>query len=314
MCSLEGLYLGDNLAIMRGLAAESVDLGYADPPFFSQRNYYQLDAGGRESAKPAKPAFSDNWFWDDASELSLRRITTPDFTPQCLDLMEGLVKVLGRGGLAAYLLNQLERINELHRLLKPSGSFYLHCDPTASHYLKLILDSVFIPRGGVFVNEIIWHYRKWAVAKRKFSANHDVIFFYAKSPNYCFNLQYQDRAPSTLKTFGTKKIISAVDEKGRRIPSRTSDAESAGVKMADVWPISIIAPVAKQRLGYPTQKPEALLERIILASSNPADLVLDIYCGSGTTVAVAARLGRRWLGIDNNPDAIAMSKERVGKL
>ena len=173
-------------------------------------------------------------------------------------------------------------------------------------------DTIFLPAGGVFVNEIIWHYRKWAVAKRKFSQNHDVILFYAKSLNYGFNLQYQERAPSTLKTFGTKRIISAVDAQGRRRPSRTSGEESIGVKMADVWPISIVAPVAKERLGYPTQKPEALLERIITASSNPGELVLDAYCGSGTTLAVAEKLGRRWIGIDNNPAALELVKRRLG--
>ena len=210
----------------------------------------------------------------------------------------------------AYLVMMTNRLLELHRVLKPSGSLYLHCDPTASHYLKIILDNIF--GGENFRNEIIWSYRKWAVAEKCFSKNHDVILFYVKdNGNSEFNVLLQQRAPSTLKRFGNKKIVSAIDSSGRRVPSQTLDEESEGVKMSDVWDIPIIAPSSKERLGYPTQKPLALLERIIQASSNKGDVVLDPFCGCGTAVHAAQDLGREWIGIDITHLAISLIEKRM---
>ena len=202
------------------------------------------------------------------------------------------------------------RVNEIQRVLKPTGSFYLHCDPTASHYLKLVLDAIFLPRGGEFRNEIIWHYLKWSVKQAQFVRNHDVLLFYSKnmSKDRVFNTLYMERSPATQKRFGNAKIISGHDEQGRRKPSTVEQGDSQGVALDDVWDISRVAPIKQL---YPTQKPEALLERIILASSNEGDVVMDAYCGCGTTVAVAQRLKRQWIGLDITYQSIALILRRL---
>jgi DNA modification methylase len=312
------LYYGDNLDVLRNpkyIKDESVDLCYIDPPFNSKRNYNQIYNNiGKEDTAQAQ-AFIDTWTWDDIANQGLLEIQSNYhgvFTTQSIDLIEGLTKVLGKGSLLAYLVSMTLRIAEIHRVLKPTGSFYLHCDPTASHYLKLIIDAIFCPRGGDFKNEIIWSYKKWAVAEKSFSRNHDIVFFYSKSSDKAlFNVLLQERAASTLKRFGNKKIVSGHDENGKRVPSQTIDEDSSGVKMSDVWEIPIIAPSSKERLGYPTQKPEALLERIIKASSNEGDIILDAYCGCGTTVAVANKLNRQWIGIDITYQSISLILKRL---
>jgi DNA modification methylase len=316
------LYYGDNLDVLRNkIHDETVDLCYIDPPFNSKRNYFQIynNIGG-EADRAQAQAFMDTWEWGDEAEEGLSYITNVanlnngKFTPQTVALVQGLINVLGKGDLMAYLVHMTLRIVEIHRVLKPTGSFYLHCDPTASHYLKLVCDGVFCGGGrtGDFRNEIVWHYRKWAVAEKSFSRNHDIVLFYVKAEQLArYNVQLQERAPSTLKRFGNKIIVSGHDESGKRIPSQTLEQESSGVKMADVWEIPILAPVAKERLGYPTQKPEALLERIVKASSNEGDVVLDAYCGCGTTVAVAQKLKRRWIGIDITYQSISLILKRL---
>lgn len=316
------LFYGDNLDVLRRkIHDETVDLCYIDPPFNSKRNYFQIYNNiGTDGDKAQSQAFMDTWEWGDEAEqglayiLDFNNLNNGKFTPQTVALMRGLNEVLGHGDLFAYLVHMTLRIVEIHRVLKPTGSFYLHCDPTASHYLKLVLDGIFCAdgQGGDFKNEIIWSYKKWAVAQKSFSRNHDVIFFYTKNNQVSlFNVQMQERAASTLKRFGNKTIVSGFDLSGRRTPSQTTDEDSTGVKMADVWEIPILAPVSKERLGYPTQKPEALLERIISASSNEGDVVLDAYCGCGTTVAVAQRLKRRWIGIDITYQSISLILKRL---
>ena len=228
---------------------------------------------------------------------------------QTVELLRGLEKVLGRGSLLAYLVHMTLRIVEIHRVLKPTGSFYLHCDPTASHYLKLVLDAVFCGQGGDFRNEIIWCYRKWSVKQGQFVSNHDTVFFYSKSMTTTFNTQYVELSPGTVKRWKGKKQQAVFDTDGRRLASNL-DADSDGSPMADWWEISVINPAANERLGYPTQKPEALLERIIRASSNEGDTVLDAYCGCGTSVAVAQRLHRRWIGIDITYQSIELILKR----
>ena len=314
---MKTLYYGDNLEILRNkIPDESVDLCYIDPPFNSKRSYFQIynNIGGKVDKAQAQ-AFVDTWTWDDRAIEGYTEITTNlngRFTKQAIELINGLEMILGKDDLLAYLVHMTLRVTEIFRVLKPSGSFYLHCDPTASHYLKLVLDAVFCSQSGDFVNEIIWSYRKWSVSGKSFSRNHDVILFYVKDfDKASFNVQYQPRAESTLKRFGNKTIVSGHDESGKRIPSVTLETESKGVKMSDVWDISIIAPVSKERMGYPTQKPEALLERIINASSNPGDVVLDAYCGCGTTVAVAERLNRQWIGIDITYHSIGLILKRL---
>jgi DNA modification methylase len=215
------------------------------------------------------------------------------------------------GGIDAYLDWMRPRLQEVWRLLRTAGSLYLHCDWHAGHYLKVMLDEVFGSEN--FVNEIVWSYRKWSAGKYSFQRNHDTIFFYSRtqSKERPFNQLFMERAASTKKRFGNAKITSGFDADGRRVPSKTGEEESEGVRMDDVWEIPAVAPSSRERLGYPTQKPERLLECIILASSNPGDLVVDPFCGSGTTLAAANRLGRGWIGIDQNPAAIDLCRSRL---
>ncbi|WXB20214.1 restriction endonuclease [Pendulispora albinea] len=203
------------------------------------------------------------------------------------------------------------RLVELHRVMKPTASIYLHCDPVASHYLKILMDAVFRPVN--FRNEVIWRYRRWPTTARQFQKMHDVLLFYGKShtATRTFNVLYgyEQLAESTLRTYGTKKQ-KADFSSGHRKPS-VEEEESKGPPLSDVWEVSIIPPSGKERLGYPTQKPEKLLERVILASSHPGEVVLDPFCGCGTAVAVAHRLERNWIGIDITHLAINLIKRRM---
>jgi len=313
--SLRKLYYGDNLEIMRSkIKDETVDLCYIDPPFNSKRNYNQIYNKIDKKDRAQAQAFVDTWTWDTLAESSLDEILSNEyrrFTKQTIELIIGLQAVLGKGPLLSYLIAITLRIVEIHRVLKSTGSFYLHCDPTASHYLKLVLDGIFCARGGEFRNEIVWCYKKWAVAQKSFSRNHDILFFYSKSNDCCFNPLLQERAKSTLKRFGTNKIVSGFDSSGKRKPSQVLNEKSEGVKMSDWWEIPIIAPSADERLKYPTQKPEKLLERIIKASSNEGDVVLDAFCGCGTTMAVAEGLNRQWIGIDITYQSISLVLKRL---
>ena len=222
--------------------------------------------------------------------------------------MEGLRRILGEGGELAYLSYMANRLQECHRVLKSSGSIYLHCDPTMSHYLKVVMDGVFGKNN--FRNELVWHYRKWSTGKYAFQRNHDVLFFYSRSDSRkrAFNQLYMPRAASTLKRFGTKKIVSGYDEEGRRLPSQVAEEDSAGVRQDDVWDISRVPPIKQL---YPTEKPLALLERIITASSNPGDIVFDPFCGCGTTIHAAQNLDRRWIGIDVCVQACKVIQKRI---
>ena len=313
------LFYGDNLDVLRSrIASDSVDLCYIDPPFNSKRNYFQIynNQGGEDRAQAQ--AFVDTWEWGDEAETGLAWITDVDrlnsgkLTPQTVALIRGLDQVLGHGSLFAYLIHMTQRIVEIHRVLKPTGSFYLHCDPTASHYLKLVCDAVFCGQGGDFLNEIIWSYRRWPTVSKSFQRMHDVIFLYSKrTDRQTFNTLLDSPTASSIKRWKGKTQKVTFDENGKRNPTIEVDTESDGVAMNAVWSIPIIAPVAKERLGYPTQKPEALLERIIKASSNEGDVVLDAYCGCGTTVAVAQRLGRQWIGIDITYQSIALILKRL---
>ena len=302
------LYYGDNLDILRRhIPNESVDLIYLDPPFKSNQDYNVLfeERNGSRSAAQLK-VFEDTWRWDQGSEAAYREVV--EAGGPVSRAMQAFRTLLGDNDMLAYLAMMAPRLVELRRVLKPTGSIYLHCDPTASAHLRLLMDAVFGPRS--FCNEIIWHYRKWPSGKWTFQRNHDVLLFYARSDDRdrIFNQLYMDRAPSTLKRFGTAKIVSGRDESGRRIPSRTEDKDSEGVRQDDVWDIGRVPPIKQL---FPTEKPEALLERIILASSNEGDLVLDPFCGCGTTVAVAQRLGRRWIGIDVTVLATTLIKHRL---
>jgi len=272
------LYYGDNLGILRDkdyFKDECVDLIYLDPPFKSNQDYNVLFAeqnGSRSSAQIR--AFKDTWRWDKAASESYREIVETGPT-RVSQVMQAFRTFLGESDALAYLSMMAPRLVELHRILKSTGSIYLHCDPTASHYLKMLMDAVFGLAN--FKNEIIWHYKKWPTGKYTFQRNHDVLFFYSKSQSKkrTFNQLFMERAPSTLKRFGKAKIISSYDESGIRLPSKVDDKDSIGVRQDDVWQIGRVPPI--KRL-FPTEKPEDLLERIIEASSNTGDIIIDPFC------------------------------------
>lgn len=322
------LYYGDNLDVLRRkIATESVDLCYIDPPFNSKRNYFQIYNNQGSEDRAQSQAFMDTWEWGVEAITAFAYITNIEnlqnrkFTNQTVELIRGLHKVLGEGDLFAYLVHMTLRIVEIHRVLKSTGSFYLHCDPTASHYLKLILDSVFCGQGGDFQNEIAWHYgQRTGFHKQHFSRKHDIVFFYSKSTNSIFNEVSEtwskakflaNRHDVMTDENGIEFIWADGGKKGVRYKRLVSEVLAAGKPLDSVWDIPILNSSAKERLGYPTQKPEALLERIIKASSNEGDIVLDAYCGCGTTLAVAQRLKRRWIGIDITYQSISLILKRL---
>ncbi|MGI9069671.1 MAG: DNA methyltransferase [Pyrinomonadaceae bacterium] len=309
------LYYGDNLEVLRKhIRDNSVDLCYIDPPFNSKRNYNQIyNRIGAEDRAQAQ-AFTDTWEWDTRAIEGYREIIENAgnrFQAQTIELIKGLHSVLGEESLLAYVVSMTLRITEIHRVLTPTGSFYLHCDPTASHYLKLVLDSVFLPEGGDFKNEIIWHYKRWPAVSKHFQEMHDVIFFYAKQlGENVFNVALQPLTPGTNKRWrGQKSRVEFIE--GVRQVTQMTDEKSQGTPQDDVWDMPVINSQARERLGYPTQKPEALLERIILASTNTGDLVLDAYCGCGTTIAVAQSLNRKWIGMDITYQSISLVLRRL---
>ncbi len=304
------LYFGDCLDILKEFYSYNkegfIDLIYIDPPFNSKRNYNILyEEAHLTDTKAQKEAFADTWS-NVSYKNTLQEIQTMD-----VDLhkfLEALDRIRVSKSAAAYLTTMAIRIYYMHKVLKDTGSFYLHCDPTMSHYLKLVCDLIFGKEN--FRNEIAWCYRKWSINQKQFVSNHDSILFYAKSPKNTFNILYISLSQGTLKRWKGKKQRAVFNEDGNRIA--TSDNEkSEGSPMPDWWEISIINPAANERLGYPTQKPEALLERIIKASSNKGDLVADLFCGCGTTVAAAQKLKRRWIGADISHLAIGLIEKRL---
>jgi DNA modification methylase len=300
------LFYGDNLDILRKyIKDETIDLCYIDPPFNSKRNYNQIynNIAGKVDKAQAQ-AFIDTWTWDTNAEEGLAEIKSNYngvFTPQIIKLITGLEQVLSKSDLLAYLVSMTLRIAEIYRVLKPTGSFYFHCDPTASHYLKLLLDAIFCAKGGEFQNEIIWAYKTGGVTKRRFARKHDVVFFYSKTETFTFNPQ-KERSYMMHK-YGFKKSDFQVDKE--------TGLQYSMVYQKDVFDIPSIGSDSAERLGYPTQKPEALLERIIKASSNEGETILDAYCGCGTTVAVADRLNRKWIGIDITYQSISLILKRL---
>jgi len=299
------IYYGDNLDVLRKyIKDETVDLCYIDPPFNSKRNYNQIYNNVGKEDKAQAQAFVDTWTWDDYANQALAEIQANyhgALPAQTVDLIEGLTKVLQKSSLLAYLVNMTLRIAEIHRVLKPTGSFYLHCDPTSSHYLKLVLDAIFCSQGGDFQNEIVWSYKTGGASKKRFSKKHDVILFYTKSDHYLFNPQKEKSY--MMHKYGFKKSDFQIDE--------ATGLQYSMVYQKDVFDIPTIGSDSAERLGYPTQKPEALLGRIIQASSNEGDVILDAYCGCGTTVAVAEKLKRHWIGIDITYQSIALILRRL---
>ena len=285
------LYTGDNLPFLDRMDTASVDLVYLDPPFNSKR-VHSAPAG----SKAAGHGFKDVWTWRDVDRERLESLLSAH--PRLLDFI-GVVGDIHGEPMAAYTAYMAQRIVQLHRVLKNTGSLYLHCDPAASHYLKVVLDGVF--GQGNFLNEIIWHYQTGGAGKRWFSRKHDVILLYGKSDRHIFN------AGATAVARTEKSIKRARNPAGARI-----SADDTMKTAMDVWTdLQALNPMSRERTGYPTQKPLALLERIIKASSNEGDVVLDPFCGCGTTCVAAELLRRQWVGIDIEEEVAPLLAERL---
>ena len=357
------LYYGDNLDVLRRYVDnESVDLVYLDPPFKSNQDYNVLFAekSGKRSASQIR-AFEDTWQWDEAAaSLYHQTVEAGGAVSQALQAFRTF---LGESDMLAYLAMMAPRLVELRRVLKPTGSLYLHCDPTASHYLKMLLDAVFAPQN--FRNEVIWKRTSSHNDAKRYADVCDYILYFGRSRDVVWNPQHQahnekyvrshyNRETADGRAYRLDNIIrsasmgprpnlayeykgftppwgwrvvlpklQALDAAGRLMWSKGRQGgttpylvrfldEQSGAAMPSLWDdIPPINSQAQERLGYPTQKPEALLERIISASSNEGDLVLDPFCGCGTTITVAQRLKRRWIGIDITHLAIGLIKTRL---
>ncbi|MCL2339031.1 MAG: HNH endonuclease [Proteobacteria bacterium] len=282
------LYTNDNLYVMNGMNSESVDLIYLDPPFNSKRMY-----SAPIGTKAAGASFKDMWTWKDVDETQLETMT--DKFPGLVDFIESAGRTYDKS-MMAYLTYMAQRIIEMHRILKNTGSIYLHCDPTASHYLKILMDEIFGKNN--FRNEIVWRYQTGGVSKRWFGKKHDIILWYTKSDDYAFY-------PDAIRVPRTEKSLARIaNPNGAR--TQTLDKYSD-----DVFEIQALNAQAKERTGYPTQKPIALLQRIIKASTKPGDVVFDPFCGCATACVAAQQLGRHWIGIDIEKAAVGVLMERL---
>jgi DNA modification methylase len=275
------LLAGDNLAALQLLREQSsrFALAYLDPPFLTGREHALVERkrGKRgEIVRTLKPAFDDRW--------------------ESLD---------------DYLAALKPRIAAARELLLPEGCLVLHVDPKTSHYLKVLCDQIF--GRDCFASEIIWRYRRWPAKTPNFQRVHDVLLRYVRDSRVepRFRQLYEPLAPSTLATWGTRKQRAVTDESGRRTRSSVTAEATPGAPLGDVWEIGIVAPVAKERTGYPTQKPEALMSRLIESCTAPGDWVLDCYAGSGTTAAAARKLGRAALSIDESARALQVARKRL---
>ena len=290
------LYYGDCLNVLQQWPSECVDLIYLDPPFNSNRDY-NLIFKDREKkhGKPQTKAFNDTWHYDSAAEERLNLCKAAGHPAH--KSIKGLAEILPhKSPMMTYLTYMAERLSEMKRVLKKTGSIYLHCDQTASHYLKIVMDSIYGKNN--FRNEIIWSYSTGGAGKYWFRRKHDTILFYtlAGKGKYTFNIQ-TEKSYSTAKFGYSEKQYQ--DEGGRWYTTP---------RMSDVWKINAVGKDSSERIGYPTQKPKKLLERIVKVSSNPGDLVLDPFCGCGTTLASANDLDRKWIGIDISSFALPLIK------
>ena len=279
---------------MRGMNSASVDLIYLDPPFNSNANY-----AAPIGSKAAGAEFKDTW-------------TLSDVDAEWIDLIGSKHPHLYRVLMAAasssdksYLAYMAVRLLEMRRLLKPTGSIWLHCDPTMSHYLKLVMDAVFGTR--CFQNEVIWSYRRWPSKQPRFQRMHDVLLFYGDRGKI-FNVHYEPPSDSYLKRFKGKTQVLDPETRSRKL---IVDKPTKGMPWRDVWEIPVIPGSSKERVGYPTQKPLALLRRIIAASSDDGAIVLDPFCGCATACIAAEDLLRRWVGIDISEKAADLVRQRM---
>lgn len=362
------LYYGDNLQVLReDIKDESVDLVYIDPPFNSSANYNVIfrEHTGNTPPEAQIRAFKDTWTWTHEAEESLDDLIK--INGEVAEFLDFTVRRLGHNDLSAYLVMMAVRLVELHRVLKPTGSFYLHCDPTASHYLKVLCDVVFGARN--YRNEIVWKRQSaHSDAKYQFAKVTDTILFYVKSSEATFTPQYGEHDPEYVKKFYRhddndgrgrysldnmaspsprpnmmydwkgypyppkgwryeKATMQKLDDEGRIHYPKNKDgsldtskrlrlkrylSEQEGSIITNVWTdIQPLHGSSSEKLGYPTQKPLSLLERIIQASSNPGDVVLDAFCGCGTAVVAAHKLGRKWVGIDVTHLAVSLVESRL---
>lgn len=264
----------DCLDIMKEFKSDLIDMIYLDPPFFTQKKHTLSDSNGKEYC------FTDSW--------------------ESID---------------EYLKYMEERIYEMYRILKPNGSLFLHCNTSASHYLRVLLDKIFGYKN--FRSEIIWAYKRWSNAQKGLIPNHQTIFYYSKTDKYKFNTIFKNYSPTTnidqilqeRERIGGKSVYKK-DENGVVINTKIKK----GVPLSDVWEIPFLNPKAKERAGYPTQKPIELLEQIITISTDEGDLILDPFCGSGTTLVSAKLMNRNYIGIDISKDAVELSKSRLNTL
>ncbi|CAN5802614.1 site-specific DNA-methyltransferase [soil metagenome] len=353
------LYYGDNLDVLRRhVKDESVDLVYLDPPFNSNANYNVLFAEHGEKAAAQVKAFTDTWEWNTEARAAYEEVV--ESGGRVAEAMRAFRTLLGASDMLAYLSMMAPRLVELRRVLRPTGSLYLHCDPTASHYLKLLLDGIFGPQS--FRNEIAWKRTSAHNDPKRYGRVHDVLLFYSRSPSATWNAQFAEKTDEYLKSHdfmrepdgrlyrlrdltapahgrdtgqfewndrrppqgrmwayteeNMHKLVAAglvaYTRTGYPRLKRYVDELPDGVVLQDVWTdINPINSGSREKLGYPTQKPLALLDRIVNASSNPGDIVLDPFCGCGTAIDAAQGLGRRWIGIDITHLSIGLIKHRL---
>ncbi len=302
------LFFGDNLDVLRENFPPNeqgyFDLVYLDPPFNSNRNYSLLFKEGLQDSPAQTHAFEDSWQWTEETQTVFDELITKS-SIQIINLMTGLERAIGRNSMLAYLSMMAIRLIECHRVLKYTGTLYLHCDPTASHYIKLVLDKIF----GVenFRNEIIWFYPDSPGRPTKdFARKHDVIFRYSKTNEWVFEdkdirvpiLEASKERYKSPRTLGGRKYLGGKSADIGKIPE-------------DVWRIPVLKQNSQEAQGYPTQKPMALMEIIIKASSKKGDWVLDPFCGCGTTISAAEKHNRNWVGIDITPLATDIIKNRI---
>jgi len=307
------LYTHDNLFILTGMNSNSVDLIYLDPPFNTKRMY-----SAPIGSKAAGTSFKDMWTWQDVNEAYLDAFA--DKYPALARFIGDVGKIHSKA-MMAYLTYMAQRIIEMHRVLKDTGSLYLHCDPTASHYLKIVLDEIF--GKNCFRNEIVWDYSfRLMDLKKFFNRKHDIILFYSKTNENNFLMPKTKWTREDLMTSRKQKIH--VGEQGEEwiwMPGGRGKSKSKmrrvdeiiqdGKAISDVWSMPIISSSSKERTGYPTQKPLALLHRIIKASSNEGDIVFDPFCGCATTCVAAQQLDRKWIGIDIEKQAVDILIDRL---
>jgi len=313
------LFYGDNLDILRGrfqngnfyIPDDSIDLIYLDPPFNSNASYnaYLPEPDGSLSTAQLQ-IFKDTWTWAEAAPAYFSFLESNEVPDKARDAMIAFRGLLGETPMLAYLSMMAPRLIELRKKLKDSGNLFLHCDPTASHYLKILLDAIFSAKH--FVNEIIWHYfNKLQGNIHHFPSNHDTIFWYSKTGDFYFRVlkEVREKPVRQLKRVWDKSkqsIVNVKDDQGRVMYQ-----ESTERRVDDVWRLAMLQPASREMLGYPTQKPKTLLGRIIQAACPEGGVVLDPFCGCGTSIEAAQKLGRKWIGIDITSAATNLIKHRL---